>query len=922
MGTSEFHFMCTFCEKWCSIEDEIKLHIFNSHIENSSCMYKRLEKIISKDEVNSEIIPYDEQKFEIAVEENGIQVEYVDVAELSKGTETEKIPPKLEEFEDNLIELSDVDFSELTHRSSIGVKSDFQDISNEKQTSEKFEENQIEEDQPNFDANEGNQIGVHYEDDSAFITLSRSAGTSSDSVKNHDQKSKKVEEKADQPNSDRVEENGIEVDYEDVETPSESVLLQKKYSCSHCLSKFSDSERLHRHEILFCDKNLVSLKNRVVVENGVYPCPDCPKTFSTWETLHLHAYNQHLAENVKCFQCGNVYKNLHSLQSHLRKGRCKMDPALPSKFSHGSVDNSDQKEKYVCNFCHKSFGTQHFLEKHRQLYHRHSIRKAESNKEDFESIPKKFVSLNSCNHCPVKFSSLEKSRKHEILFCHQNPASLKNTVIVENGVYLCSDCPKTFSSWSSIYQHAYRGHLAESVKCFQCGNVYKHLTSLKTHLERGNCEMDPAFLKEATSESVQDSDEKGKYVCKFCHMSFNIKEVLEKHHQTYHHIFQNKSESNRDNSESIANSNATEENLLEDLCDQPDSDPAEENQIEVDCEEDSTLLTLPETDRTYSDSGQISGQEESFICHLCNKSFRTENSLGIHQQSVHNIFKRKVESNEENFKNIPRESYYKYTCSHCSTKNSTSERSFRHEVLFCAQNPVSLKNRVVVENGLYLCTDCPKSFSTWDTLHGHAFRCHMSENVKCFYCDSIFKNLEALRKHLQSGICEMDSTLSDNVENSNPIGKFYCHLCNKSYRTKTFLEKHHESYHNIYKRKADSNRDVFESIPKKIILEYSCKHCSKKFSTAERNHRHEHLYCDQNPESLKKRVVVQNGVYLCNYCPKTYSNCKALENHTYRQHLAENKECPQCGNFYKNYESLRGHLRKEKCEMDPEKISK
>ena len=71
---------------------------------------------------------------------------------------------------------------------------------------------------------------------------------------------------------------------------------------------------------------------------------------------------------------------------------------------------SDQEVKFVCNFCNECFRTEGILEKHCKSYHNISTRKAESNHDDFEIIPKNVFYNTAVTIVPPIFQIL----KHHI----------------------------------------------------------------------------------------------------------------------------------------------------------------------------------------------------------------------------------------------------------------------------------------------------------------------------------------------------------------------------------------------------------------------------------------------------------------------------------------------------------------------------
>ena len=829
------------------MEEKIKLHIFNVHIENTACMYERRKIPTLNSDFKNKSISQDKEQFETQEkyqnEKDGREMSKL-LIENSKSDEANRIicnvkqkAERIEEIveddeewsaeikseiiEENQIEDEDEDLSDQINSDIIEViqiedddnlsDQNFQTLTNENQKSQINEENGTEDDidlstvviGTEIESNQGNEsmrrskktIENQAKEDDDLLTLliesqtrrksndkvleiisntasisknveisdidkenqnaehevdllkmSKSTVTNTEAVlgseqhKNHNILKRKIDSNEDDlTNSSKkgrsdikhfcifcsseyltlehvhrhetfncklnpaslknraITKNGgnkCALDPKDNEDNYEMV-FQKKIPCQFCSGKkFATKEKARRHELISCEINPKSLKNRFKLVHGVYECPDCFKDYTSWELLNQHFDLVHANVPTKCPKCGVFYKSLESMKHHLTRGSCK------------------DETKFSCQYCHFN-----------------------------------------------QFLTKERVNKHELLHCEINPRSLKKRFILENGLYKCPECLKDYKNWDRLREHFTVVHDNLAKKCPKCGGFYKNSSALRSHLLKGPCKYDNGFS------------------CQYCSLyNFSTKEKAEKHQL----LFCEK------NQKSVKNRSIVENGIYK-CCD--------------------CLKEFKYWDPFLRHCRKFHSVEPA-KCQKCNVIYRNLASLQSHLKNEY--------CNAQN----------EVSCQYCSLKKFISkEKAYRHELLLCEMNPKSLKNKFKLENGVYKCQECLREFNSWDLLLQHTDTVHVIGPTKCSKCEVVYKSLESMREHLEKkGSCKND--------------------------------------------------------------EFSCQYCTtRKFETKDKALRHERLFCKIHPKSIKNRYILKNGIYKCCDCLEEFKSWDQLFNHTDFAHV-------------------------------------
>ena len=861
-----YDFICTFCEKCLVKEDEIKLHIFNIHLEDTSSMYKKIryvpnieiediieeletsnenhgnsaalmpkkeletssenqlndDQVIEELENSGENQPEDDQEMAKIIQElegssenqlNDYQViEELEINAESQPEDDQEMAEIIEELEtssqNSLIDDQVIKELEISAENQPKDDQEMAEIIEELETST---ENQLNKDQmmeemiEELEFSGENQPNENSKNSDPFILHppKKAIVVYENEVNSYQEKknpfhcnlcSLTFSSQSDLEHHDLIKHNVFDNEDEFDETDQgPSKRLKKEHPCKHCFSMFITKERAHRHGVFVCINNPKALKNRkIVVENGKYFCPECPKKFDNWFNFHRHFDRRHIDEPQKCPKCSYLCKNSECLYKHLRMGNCiKM--------------------------------------------------------------------VESCKHCDAKFKSELRAHLHQLYYCENNPKALKKRVIIENGKHVCPECFKDYDSWILLTRHFDRCHCINPKKCPKCGLKFKNAEYLSKHLNVGRCKnvIKKENLnkeKNATSKEHEsnielkrnvpenmleendpkiDSTENMLHSCSHCVRNFNNEDKV-RVHQSYYCD---------NNPKALKNQDIFENGKF--VC------------PECQKEYDSWILLMRHFDRCH----WINLKE----CPKCGLILKNVEYFNNHLRLCKDI-KKKVDLNKENIKDVSENHQSRkrlHSCSHCYTNFKNEERVRLHQVYDCASNPEALKKRVIIENGSYKCWDCLKGFKDWVLLVRHYDRIHSNNPVQCPKCGIFYSSSENLRNHLRIGKCR-------NLVKDKPKED-----CLKEDDI-TILD------HN-------KSKDF-----------YPCRFCSKNYKKEEKVRLHEIYFCDANPEALKKRVKVNDGKFKCWECPKDFDTLEILVRHFERAHYQKQIDGPKSGTFYMN----------------------
>ncbi|XP_072390151.1 uncharacterized protein [Diabrotica undecimpunctata] len=239
-----------------------------------------------------------------------------------------------------------------------------------------------------------------------------------------------------------------------------------------------------------------------------------------------------------------------------------------------------------------------------------------------------------------------------------------------------------------------------------------------------------------------------------------------------------------------------------------------------------------------------------------------------------------------------------YLCGRC-TQPLSSEMYLRKHMkktvkcpycvaVFCVKTQLAVHLRSHTEEEQpYKCAECSRSFNHKGNLAKHS-RTHTGYRpCVCKICLKCFSRVDYLRKHyvsIHNQVMERQrkhykKKKQVQIKKEKPIIKveaFSCHICNKTYSSKTSLSSH-TRVHNSSKS-------------------FQCNVCEKSFSYKGLLNGHMKIHLGYKP-------------FACTMCPKTFIKRNDLTRHTYTHTKERNFRCEICYQTFARKDVLRLHLR-------------
>jgi KRAB domain-containing zinc finger protein len=203
---------------------------------------------------------------------------------------------------------------------------------------------------------------------------------------------------------------------------------------------------------------------------GDLECLECGKRFMNLQNLNSHHIVHTGEKPFECYHCGVRLRYHKSLKRHMRlhigdKNICCEDPDCNEKFkTKNQLDihmrqHTDQKRRYTCPLCDKSFFQKKILRQHRKIHGERNYK---------------------CEVCGRAFT--ENSRLREHMKVHTGKMWIRMKMLVrwlsfgfffvvsDEKPFLCSECGKNFRTKFSLDLHLKR-HNNEVSTTLQCLRV-------------------------------------------------------------------------------------------------------------------------------------------------------------------------------------------------------------------------------------------------------------------------------------------------------------------------------------------------------------------------------------------------------------------------------------------------------------------
>ena len=229
---------------------------------------------------------------------------------------------------------------------------------------------------------------------------------------------------------------------------------------------------------------------------------------------------------------------------------------------------------------------------------------------------------------------------------------------------------------------------------------------------------------------------------------------------------------------------------------------------------------------------------------------------------------------------------------HQSIKELTSPMAGKKR-LVTHKKQHTLKSLTAANSTRELCLICNKHLQTDMKEH---MKTHFPDGVlTCPRCDTVFKNMQALRLHLKRVCFDQLQTEPDN----GAAALYQCDECERSFRNKYNFSKHKLSHDQLYCEVCERVVRDAETLArhKASHTPFQCILCEKDFGIF----KHLASHC-KNEHQLSQP-------YKCHHCPRVFSKFHIFMGHEW-QHTGQLPfQCTHCSMRFKHDADLAIHLR-------------
>ncbi|XP_041981550.1 zinc finger protein 354B-like isoform X4 [Aricia agestis] len=544
-------------------------------------------------------------------------------------------------------------------------------------------------------------------------------------------------------------------------------------------------------------------------------------------------------------------------------------------FTALTFDANDELPKVVCHLCYEKLYSFYQFVLH--IENVDTKFQEELKDKDHSSFKSDEIMKKNFNFqvVPVEHTSIQEDEgslgiKKEI--CEEENGALDTTIkfeIVQE--YVCKICYKYFSNKGNYQRHIKKHsvsdlnnrisqakHSNHNDSCLT-GSIEIEVNPLEDNINSDN-EADENDIKQGFQEKpaqhITDTSGKEGIVCKICNRCFRNKNSMSAHMRK--HVVKGRVLSCPTCGKVF--------NKVHHLT-------RHQNFLHKDHDETSTHSAMKNL--------STAATKNDFMCIICTRRFKSQHSMAAHMK-IHVQMKTVRDSNEniskddEKITNCKRKNVR-------DNYNGTEEAKVLCEICqkrFKSKNSLSAHMKIHVNKERVLaCSKCGKVFPKVNNLKRHELSHEEKRKYKCGFCSESYLTEEILEQHLkqhgETKICSVcQKTFADMLALNTHVLKLHrcklhlCSYCGKKFESRRQLHQHHQRHMGI-------KRFACSLCPKKFITNGELRaHASTH--TGERLHK-----CKQcnaaftNSSALAQHTFRHLGIkpYHCDVCPKTCDHC-------------------------------------------------
>ncbi|XP_055910627.1 zinc finger protein 91-like [Eupeodes corollae] len=411
----------------------------------------------------------------------------------------------------------------------------------------------------------------------------------------------------------------------------------------------------------------------------------------------------------------------------------------------------------------------------------------------------------------------------------------------DSTLFPCEKCDAKFISYQSLRDHRTESHKGSENICRFCSRKFNRIGDLKNHIAVHHPEVQHFHPHE----------------CLICNRRFTRKEHVNRHMAKIHKL--ESIQITPGDEDSIPNENIEcDANDLEMLL---ETEADYENLTKVDDNSEIVSNKDSEDYEVNKDDDDDDDEDED------NGSIGTaENPISSDEDDkplagLRDIFNTKTKDpetlsiKEELDDTLPEKTYCAPKTEELKTDNKESYS-------------LSVKNHQVLAKP-FKCSKCSKTF----TRRGHLKRHFLSHDLKkkfiCNICSKRFSRKDHLKSHMNK---------------HDPTKAFKCEICDRSYFRAGMVRKHKEMKHNM------------QNLPQNIDKPEHCKVCNKTFSTKAYLQKHMNMHTNKS--------------FKCKICPTGFESKEALKQHNKSHGKEKPFLCSECGLRFVRNDYLLIHMRR------------